>query len=58
MSKKNQVGQMLLTHNNRSLGGKKSAVERYCLKKKRKTRKGNKNNIWILIQTFMHDKRK
>lgn len=49
---------MLLTHNNRSLGGKKSAVERYCLKKKRKTRKGNKNNIWILIQTFMHDKRK
>lgn len=56
MSKKNQVGQMLLTHNKKSLGGKGSAVQRDCSKKK--TRKGNKNNIWILIQTLMHDRRK
>lgn len=35
MSKKNQVGQMLLTHNKKSLGGKGSAVQRDCSKKKK-----------------------
>lgn len=54
---KKESGRSDVTHNKKSLGGKGSAVQRDCSKKK-KTRKGNKNNIWILIQTLMHDRRK
>lgn len=56
MSKKNQVGQML--HIIKRVLGGKVVQFREIVQKKKKTRKGNKNNIWILIQTLMHDKRK